>query len=59
MNIKQELKKPRMPNFIRLENGNTVDVKHLTLDQAREYAEWMKEEFIGHWNDKQGVIDKL
>lgn len=66
MELTIKCKKPSMPNFILLEEfeliGNAgtknhlkIPIQDLTLDQAREYAQWMKDEFIGHWNDKQST----
>lgn len=63
MNIKFEVLPPSMPNFIRFkqEAGIRQDgyklteafpISNLTMDEAYEFAELMKQTFIKHWEEK-------
>ena len=55
-----------MPNFLALEmpprpreegiNPITIPVGSLTKEEAEEYAEFMKQEFIKHWETKTKKI---
>jgi len=45
-----------MPNFITVDrpvDNITLAVKDLTKDEAEEFGELMKTEFIKHWKKKQ------
>jgi hypothetical protein len=55
---------PEMPNFVRFEkeaqlkqDGFKVDggfdIKNFTKEEAEEFAELMKTEFLKHWNDRR------
>jgi uncharacterized protein YkvS len=63
MNIKLEILPPTMPNFIRFkqeaglrQDGYKINegfpISNLTIDEAYEYAELMKQTFIKHWEEK-------
>ena len=64
MNIKFKLLPPLMPNFISYEvpagkrqdgfkpDSNKIFVGDLSEDDAKEYAEILKQEFIHHWKRK-------
>lgn len=57
MKAEVELLPPSMPNFIRLAKCNVklkdvINVSDLSEDEANEYAELMKQEFIKHWKSK-------
>ena len=53
-----------MPNFVFYESETSarqegfkekhgIDIKNFTKEQAEEYVELMKNEFIKHWSSKQ------
>jgi len=55
---------PKMPNFVRFEkevqlrqDGFKVDegfdIKNFTQEEAEEFAELMKTEFLKHWNERR------
>jgi len=63
MNIKLEVLPPLMPNFIRFKQeaglkqdgfrlNEAFPISNLTMDEAYEYAELMKQTFIKHWEEK-------
>lgn len=57
MKAEIELLPPVMPNFIRMAKCNVklkdlISVSDLSEDEANEYAELMKQEFIKHWKSK-------
>jgi hypothetical protein len=64
MNISKKLNPPRMPNFLTFESSGTglrqdgfkqseeLPVGQLTRDQAIEYGELMRTEFVKHWEKK-------
>lgn len=57
MKAEIELLPPSMPNFIRFAKCNVklkdvISVSDLSEDEANEYAELMKQEFIKHWKSK-------
>jgi hypothetical protein len=63
MNIQFELLPPTMPNFVRFkqeaalrQDGFKVDegfpISKFTEEEAYEYAELIKQEFIKHWRLK-------
>ena len=53
---------PEMPNFVRFEKeaqlrqdgfkvDEEFDIKNLTQEEAEEFAELIKTEFLKHWNE--------
>jgi hypothetical protein len=55
MEKKIKILPPMMPNFVILDinsNERTMSITELTKEEAEEYAELMKQEFIKHWNNK-------
>ena len=63
MEKKFKLRPPIMPNFLSIESGPrlrqegfahnmTIPVSELSKEEAIEYAELMKQEFIKHWHNK-------
>ena len=63
MEIRQKIKPPRMPDFIIIDDGPVprdhpqkespkISVGQLTQEQALEYAELMKNQFMMHWSKK-------
>jgi len=68
MEKKIKLLPPTMPNFITYDLGvldmekqgfqldkMAIPVEQLSLEEAQEYAELMKTEFIHHWQRKTSV----
>ena len=54
MKLRIDVKKPTMPNFILSSCGDfKVSVEELSEDEAKEYAELMKKEFLIHWKQKK------
>lgn len=55
---------PRMPNFVRFEKEAQLkqdgfktdegfDIANFTKDEANEFAELMKTEFLKHWDERK------
>ena len=55
---------PKMPNFVRFEKETQLrqdgfkvdegfDIKNFTQEEAEEFAELMKTEFLKHWNERR------
>lgn len=64
MEKKFKIQPPTMPNFLIIEmppkqrqdgvaNNPTIPVKSLTEEEAEEYAELMRSEFMSHWQKFQ------
>jgi len=64
MEYKLKLLPPMMPNFVfykseplerqeGLKEKHGIDIKNFTKEEAKEYGELMKNEFIKHWESKQ------
>ena len=56
MQIKMNIPKPTMPNFIVIkdfgEKEITIPVQNLSKEEACQYAELMRATFIEHWENK-------
>jgi hypothetical protein len=64
MKIELKISPPKMPNFFsydvapgRREDGvnlgNSIPIESLSEDEAIEFGEMMKQEFIKHWKDRK------
>lgn len=64
MEKKLKLLPPMMPNFVFYESEPSarqegfkqkhgIEIKTFTKEEAEEYAELMKKEFVKHWKSKQ------
>jgi len=65
MYIKQELKLPIPQNFIIIKSdekyvtqGGSIDVGTLTEDEAKEYAEELKNSFLNNWEKRKKNLGK-
>ena len=67
MEKKFEVLPPLMPNFVRFkreaglkQDGFKVDdgfpIANFTKEEAEEFGELMKQEFIKHWKSKQSIL---
>jgi hypothetical protein len=53
MEKKLKIVPPRMPNFVRFENFEKgIDIKEFTEEEAVEFSELMKTEFMKHYKKK-------
>lgn len=65
MQVKRKLKEPSMPNFVIYDDieaqpreggfkpKESFPISKFSKEEAYQYAEWMKETFIKHWESKQ------
>ena len=68
MNKTVKILPPKMPNFYRIDDGkvgkkqdglipkNCYPIESLTEDEAEEYGQMMKDEFLKHWNKKNNLV---
>lgn len=65
MKIEFELIPPTMPNYVRYKqppqtkeqgfkaDAPGIDIAHFNEDEAMQFAELMKDEFLRHWNERR------
>ena len=56
MEVKRKIKCPILPNFVFLETDNenkhSIPITSFSHDEMYEFAEFLKQEFIKHYNKK-------
>lgn len=69
MKIEREILPPTMPNFIRfkqepgrrqdgIKEGEVIDIADLTHQQAEEFADMMRRQFMEHYQQRKELKSK-